>query len=432
MKSHYFSRFGFLNFVIAFCISAVIGTGTGDAQESFPQKFPKTFMWGVSSSGFQSEGNNPASQWTQWAASGHTQDQPGLAADFLHRYKEDIRLAKKMRVNTFRIGIEWSRIEPVQGSYDLSAIAFYDDLIGSIVAEGMTPLVTLHHFSHPQWFEAAGGFTNPDNAAYFVNYALFVVNRYKEQVKYWITFNEPNIYVLGGFISGTWPPGIQSNVVPIGVIQVLMGTHRALYDLIHQIDPQSKVSITFWEFQFSGPFPGVFDNDFFKTNWILESTADKCDYIALDYYYMFSTEQEAVASSYQPWNAPINPEGLYLALKRYSTAFPWLPILITENGMATYNGAPRSDGWTREKHLAHMIYNVQRAYSEGINVIGYSYWSITDNYEWGSFDPRFGLYTVDCLLDPSLERIPTEAVKVYKKIIDKRSVPNALLDGEFD
>ncbi len=95
MKSHYFPRFGFLNFVIAFCICALIGTVTGDARECFPQKFLETFMWGVSSSGFQSEGSNPASQWTQWAASGHTQDQPGLAADFLHRYKEDIRLAKK-------------------------------------------------------------------------------------------------------------------------------------------------------------------------------------------------------------------------------------------------------------------------------------------------------------------------------------------------
>ena len=146
---------------------------------------------------------------------------------------------------------------------------------------------------------------------------------------------------------------------------------------------------------------------------------------------MYRTEEEAVASSYQPWNAPINPEGMYDALKRYSTAYPWLPILITENGMATYNGAPRSDGWTREKHLAQMIYNVQRAYSDGVNVIGYSYWSITDNYEWGSFDPRFGLYTVDCLLDPSLERVPTGAVKVYKKIINKGSVPDILLDGKF-
>ncbi len=426
MKSHYFSRFGFLNFVIALCICAVMGTLSGNAQECFPQ-FPETFMWGVSSSGFQSEGNNPASQWTQWAASGHTQDQPGLAADFLHRYKEDIRLAKKMGINTFRIGIEWSRIEPAQGSYDYSAIAYYDDLIDTIVGSGMTPIVTLHHFSHPQWFEEAGGFMNPSNATLFVNYALFVVNRYKDQVKYWITFNEPNIYVLGGFIQGVWPPGVRNFDTATGVIQVLMGTHRALYDYIHQIDPLAKVSITFFEFQFVGPFPGVFDNDFFKRNWILESTADKCDYIALDYYYRYKTEQEAIASSYQLWNAPIDPEGLYLALKKYSEAYPWLPIIITENGMATYNGAPRTDGWTRKKHLARMIYSVQRAYNEGVNVIGYCYWSITDNYEWGSFDPRFGLYTVDCLTDPELERIPTEAVEVFKKIIKKGCVPEAFL-----
>lgn len=388
-------------------------------------------MWGVSSSGLQSEGNNPASQWTHWAATGHTQDEPGAAADFLYRYREDIKLARKMGINTFRIGIEWSRIEPAPGNYDPSAIAFYDDLIGSIVAEGMKPVLTLHHFSHPQWFEAAGGFTNPANAAYFMSYALFIVNRYKEQVTHWITFNEPNGYVLGGFMLGAWPPGIQNISIATQVTQVLIGTHRALYDSIHQTAPHSKVSITFFEFQFSGPFPGVFDNDFFKRNWILESTADKCDYIALDYYYMYRTEEEAVASASQPWNAPINPVGLYLALKKYSAAYPLLPILITENGMATENGAPRSDGWTRERHLAQMIYNVQRAYSEGVNVIGYCYWSITDNYEWGSFAPRFGLYTVDCLLDPDLERVPTAAVKVYKKIINKRCVPNSVLREDF-
>ncbi len=432
MKTQFSLKTRLLSTMVALFAWAIIVPPQGYGKESALSDFPENFMWGVSSSGFQSEGSNPASQWTQWAAMGHTQDQPGLTADFLHRYKEDIKLAKEMKVNSFRIGIEWSRIEPVQGSYDFSAIAFYDDLIGSIVANGMTPVVTLHHFSHPQWFEAAGGFTNPANAAYFVNYALFIVNRYKDQVKYWITFNEPNIYVLSSFIAGTGPPGVQNNLIATEVIQVLMGTHRILYDYIHQTDPQSKVSITFYEFQFSGPFPGVFDNDFFKKNWILDSTADKCDYIALDYYYMYRTEEEAIASSYQLWNAPINPEGLYLALKKYCTAYPWLPILITENGMATYNGAPRSDGWTREKHLASMIYNVQRAYSEGVNVIGYSYWSITDNYEWGSFDPRFGLYTVDCLLDPSLERVPTGAVEVYKKIIIKKSAPNTFLEGKFD
>jgi beta-glucosidase len=122
---------------------AIIFTPPGSELVYALSPFPENFMWGVSSSGFQSEGNNPTSQWTHWAEMGHTKDQPGIAADFLHRYREDIQLAKEMNINTFRIGIEWSRIEPVQGRYDASAIAFYDDLIDTIVAEGMTPVVTL-------------------------------------------------------------------------------------------------------------------------------------------------------------------------------------------------------------------------------------------------------------------------------------------------
>jgi beta-glucosidase len=420
---------GLFSIIISLIAWTIIVLPQGNAVECAVGPFPENFMWGVSSSGFQSEGNNPASQWTEWAATGHTRDQPGVSADLLHRYREDIKLAKAMNVNTFRIGIEWSRIEPIQGSYDSSAIAFYDDLIDSIVTEGMTPVVTLHHFSHPQWFEESGGFVNPANAGFFVTHALFIVNRYKEKVKYWITFNEPNIYVLCGFILGTWPPGMRNILIAARVNRVMMETHRALYDYIHQADPQAKVSFTFFEFQFGWPLCGVIGNCFFEQNRLLKAAADKCDYIALDYYYRYSTLREALSPL---WAAPIHPEGLYRVLKKYSAAYPWLPIFIMENGMATYNGAPRSDGWTREKHLAHMLYNVQRAYSEGVNVIGYSYWSLTDNYEWGSFDPRFGLYAVDCLSDPSLERLATGAVEVYKEIIDKGSVPTAFLDGNTD
>src|SRR4030095_1268059 len=89
-------KFQFLGTWVALFACVILIPSRGDGKEPVLSHFPENFMWGVSSSGFQAEGSNPASQWTQWAATGHTQDQPGLAADFLHRYQEDIKLAKKI------------------------------------------------------------------------------------------------------------------------------------------------------------------------------------------------------------------------------------------------------------------------------------------------------------------------------------------------
>lgn len=93
--------------------------------------------------------------------------------------------------------------------------------------------------------------------------------------------------------------------------------------------------------------------------------------------------------------------------------------------MATENGTPRSDGWTRSQSLSDSVYWVQRAYMDGINVTGYQYWSLTDNFEFGSYTPRFGLYTVDVLTDPTLARKPTDAVSTYTSIISNRGVASS-------
>ena len=104
---------------------------------------------------------------------------------------------------------------------------------------------------------------------------------------------------------------------------------------------------------------------------------------------------------------------MYTALRSMHAAFPSLPVLITENGMPTDNGAPRADGVTRQE-LRDTLYWVQRARQDGVPVIGYVYWSLTDNYEWGSYGARFGLYTVDVQSDPTLSRHATAAVRTYR------------------
>ncbi|SEP47229.1 family 1 glycosylhydrolase [Amycolatopsis saalfeldensis] len=113
----------------------------------------------------------------------------------------------------------------------------------------------------------------------------------------------------------------------------------------------------------------------------------------------------------------MQPEGIYDALRYYAGRYPNLPLYVVENGMPTDDGKPRADGYTREAALQDSVFWLQRAKADGMDVIGYNYWSITDNYEWGSYRPRFGLYTVDARTDPSLTRRPTAAVPVYRRTI---------------
>ncbi|HEV3229355.1 MAG TPA: family 1 glycosylhydrolase [Solirubrobacteraceae bacterium] len=120
---------------------------------------------------------------------------------------------------------------------------------------------------------------------------------------------------------------------------------------------------------------------------------------------------------------PQYPQDLYLALHDLAAQFPGKPIYVTENGMPTDNGKPRADRWTRSRALSDSVYWVQRAWADGIDVRGYQYWSLTDNFEWGSYSPRFGLGTVDVLTDPTLTRRPTDAVATYTAITRRRGTP---------
>jgi beta-glucosidase len=130
------------------------------------------------------------------------------------------------------------------------------------------------------------------------------------------------------------------------------------------------------------------------------------------------------------WTIPLDPFGMYTALRSMHREFPQLPVLITENGLPTYNGHPRTDGVTRQENLRDTVYWVQRARQDGVPVIGYLYWSLTDNYEWGSYAARFGLYTVNVRTDRRLTRHATAAVPVYRRLITGRGNPSGFQPTE--
>lgn len=162
------------------------------------------FLWGVATSGFQSEGSSPDSNWSRYSASGRTHDEIGDAVDFRHRYAEDIDNAAALGVDVFRFGIEWARVQPHPGQWDKTEFAYYDDVIRRIRDHGMTPMITLDHWVYPGWIADRGGWADPRTVDDWLVNAEEVVNRYRDVGAIWITFNEPTTYAqreltFGGF-----------------------------------------------------------------------------------------------------------------------------------------------------------------------------------------------------------------------------------------
>lgn len=191
--------------------------------------------------------------------------------------------------------------------------------------------------------------------------------------------------------------------------------HREIYDYIHAAQPNAQVSSNVAYFPVA---ESLVDTAF------LDRVDDKLDFIGLDYYYSMSPTDLSYATVFsEPWKATVAPDGLYYALRHYAELYPGRPLYVVENGIPTDNGPGRPDGYDRADHLADSVYWVQRAVQDGMNVIGYNYWSLTDNYEWGSYTPRFGLYSVDVKNDPSLVRVPTSAVDAYRTVVAQGGVP---------
>jgi beta-glucosidase len=378
-------------------------------------RFPGDFHWGIATSGYQSEGYNADSNWTRYERN-HTssiQDPYRNSVDFRHRYAQDILLADRLGVNTFRFGIQWSRVEPRRGKWSATELSYYDDVVRRIRRAGMTPMITLDHWTYPGWVFDQGAWDNPSTVEDWLAYARRIVGRYRGQGVIWITINEPSTYIT----METSNRGL--NPVQIALMREhLIETHRRAYDMIHRLDPGTMVTSNV---VYAPGIGAAFDALF------LDSVTDKIDLLGFDYYYGASLTNLSAAygAMGEFWRIDFEPDGIYHALHSYARRFPHLPLYVIENGMATDNGAPRSDGYARSDHLRDHVYWMQRAIDEGVNLIGYNYWSLTDNYEWGSYRPRFGLYTVNVLKDRSLRRRPTDAVATYRQVIRNDGVPSS-------
>jgi beta-glucosidase/6-phospho-beta-glucosidase/beta-galactosidase len=434
--------------------------------------FPEHFQFGVATAGFQVEGGfngpgEPANNWLAWEQTGRVEPS-GDAVGFWARPEEALDRAADLGCDSFRLGVEWARVVPDGRRVDRGALARYVSIVAACVERGLAPLVTLHHFTHPDWL-GQDLWLRPDAPARFAAWARIVVPELAPFVRHWVTLNELNILAVQTYLTGDFPPGRTGAFDDAAVaLDNLVAAHVLGYDVIHAERPDAVVttnnySLTVYEYDrmlvdlVLARSQGVVRRDL--DGWLAErrrlhysmlatpgpgesllrragarlapygstgrgSSAPRraldaleasphertLDVLGVDHYdphaarhFRLPWHRTAGGRSPSPvrqlWDDPPDPAGLTRWLGVQAALAPGLPLWVVENGMCNRvlkgRAFGRLDGWDRPRYLREHVAAVVAAVDAGVPVEGYWHWSLVDNYEWGSYEPRFGLFGVD-------------------------------------
>jgi len=390
--------------------------------------FPDGFLWGVSTSSYQIEGGIEHADWCAWEGAGAVPDACGAAADSWNRFREDVDIAAGLGLNTYRISLEWSRIEPTPGEFDDSAIARYAEWLAYARERGLQTMLVLWHFTNPNWLTERGAWEWSEAPARFEAFVRKVVPVLGAQVDYWATINEANTYANHGWIVGMWPPG-RKHDYPGGFrvyARLAEGHIRARRAIKELLGEQTEVGLTHvipWAHPAGRRSRILTAGSLLYWNWLgwtnfLDRLAGEMDWLGVQYYsdtpctvFGYDLDDGDPPRTDMGWR--ICPEGLYrvvmAAWERYR-----VPILITENGLADAADAQR--GRFIVDHLAWL----RRAMDEGADVRGYLHWSLLDNFEWAfGYPPRFGLVAVDY---DTFERSVRPSGRLYGRIAAENRV----------
>jgi beta-glucosidase len=422
--------------------------------EKIPHVFPANFLWGVSTSAYQVEGNHSNNQWTAWEKLGRIRsgESSGRACDWWKNAEVDFDLAQSLGVNALRLSVEWSRVEPSEGVWDDEALKRYREMLQALQRRGIRPFVTLHHFTNPLWLEAKKGFAAPESIHLFERFVRKVVEAMEDQCCDWITFNEPNVYTALGYCLGEFPPGKKGRFLQAArVTQNLCRAHAAAYHAIHEIQANANVGWaqhfcvfkprrkkSFLDRWICSIIDHHFNNNFadaikdgtlpFPLHHMgvrMPEVRDTCDYVGINYYirlragFDFKCPRTLFCSLTVPPHKPQGdscieipygeayPKGLRRAVKRFSSFNK--PIYILENGVP--DRADRIRPWLLESSLKH----VARMIQDGLDLRGYFHWSLTDNFEWNEgWHLRFGLVE----LNPETQtRTLRPSAHIYSQLI---------------
>ena len=361
--------------------------------------FPDGFQWGTATAAHQIEGGNVNNDWWEFEhdpTSGCV-DHSGDACDSYHRYPEDIALVAGLGLGFYRFSLEWSRIEPEEGEFSRSALDHYRRMLATCREHGLEPMVTYHHFTHPRWLAASGTWEAPQAVDRFARYCERVTGHLGDLIGMAGTINEPNVVATMGWRHGLFPPRVRDRDRRAKVNDALVAAHRAGVEAIRSGPGQFPVGLTLsmtdfqtqpggeeWVERIRRPSEDVF----------LESTAGD-DFIGVQTYTRSRVGPDGTLGP-EPgvpttqMGYEFYPEALEGTIRRAWLKTGGLPVLVTENGIGT------DDDEARIEYVSRALAGVRRCLDDGIDVRGYTYWSLLDNFEWVlGYGPTFGIVEVD-------------------------------------
>ncbi len=406
-------------------------------------------LLGTATAATQIEGGDKNNNWYRFAEEGKVADKtsPYRADDHYERWQEDIDIMADMGLEIYRFGIEWSRIEPKENEFDENALAHYRREIEYMKERGIKPMLTLHHFSNPLWFEDMGAWENKNAPDIFMRFAERTVDCLGDIVDDYITINEPNVYALNAYFYGIWPPEKKSISSFVKVFSNMAVSHIRAYEMIHDkrkkmgkkpeetlvsfanhlrvFAPENeknlfhKASAAFTEYMFQTAITEAMMTGKcrFPVNKRSGTARGKYyDFIGINYYSRSTVSgisdgvREGCFKNDLGWE--IYHKGLIELSNRLSDKYgKEYPVFITENGTCDNTDAFRP----------RFIYDQLKEISETENRIErYYHWSFTDNFEWREGESaRFGIVHVDY---ETQTRTVKPSGKLYSSIIENKGV----------
>ncbi|HEY5474951.1 MAG TPA: family 1 glycosylhydrolase [Candidatus Limnocylindrales bacterium] len=399
-------------------------------------KFPDDFLWGTATAAHQVEGNNSNSDWWEWELrrGSPCKEPSGTAIDHYGRYPRDMAVLKGLGFNTYRFSVEWSRIEPKEGFFDETQIEHYRTMVALCRKSKLIPMVTLNHFTLPQWVGERGGWLSDRTPVHFARYARRMVEAFGDKVDWYCTINEPGVVAYGGYLGALgFPPGAKGlDNWKWATTQLIRG-HQLALAAIKQVRPKAMVGQTHamqeWESNAGGKFAMEYARKMGEDVFLKASKND--DFIGVQTYTRIRVElsrpvgllaraalsvgplekvlvgqitrrqtignasKDAAAESGKPMRRTqmgyeFRPQAVAATVSRVAELLPGKPIVVTEHGIATADDAERIEFITEGLKALHSLIGA------GVPLKGYIHWSAFDNFEWAEgYRMKFGLIAVD-------------------------------------
>lgn len=421
-------------------------------------KLPPNFKFCMATAAHQVEGSNQNSDWWQW------ENTPGkikngdtslVATDSINHFDEDVQNMKWLGLDLYRFSVEWAKIEPREGEFDEAVLDRYVSEIERLKKAGIEPMVTLYHFTFPQWVAKKGGWDWDGVPQAFEKFSKKVAQRFGTRVQMWVTLNEPMTIIAAGYVSNVFPPAkndlrtmgepmvnmVRAHALSYHAVHAAIDTpnfktrvglahHLRNFDAYRNLNPLDRYAANKFDQIFNWAIPNALIDGVFKirmpfllkTQRFIPEAIGTQDFFGFNYYsrdriavQLFQKEllarKTTKGAEVQDLGWEIYPEGMMRLLEEIESKFPKMPIWITENGIADQRDEKRTP------YIRAHLDVIAEAIQKGIPLEGYCHWTLNDNFEWAEgYSAKFGMFSVE---PKTQKRQPRQSAHDFKQMIEQ-------------